>query len=71
MADSARKVYEQIGEDGFARLVDGFYRRVAGDPVLRPMYPAGDLGPAERRLRLFLAKSVVTRACGCGTRHFR
>jgi hemoglobin len=56
MADSARKVYEQIGEDGFARLVDGFYRRVAGDPVLRPMYPAGDLGPAERRLRLFLVQ---------------
>jgi hemoglobin len=54
MADSAQKVYEQIGEDGFARLVDGFYRRVADDPVLRPMYPEGDLAPAARRLRLFL-----------------
>jgi hemoglobin len=54
MADSAQQVYEQIGEDGFRRLVGGFYRRVASDPVLRPMYPAGDLGPAERRLRLFL-----------------
>jgi hemoglobin len=54
MADSAQKVYEQIGEDGFRRLVDGFYRRLADDLVLRPMYPEGDLAPAARRLRLFL-----------------
>jgi hemoglobin len=31
-----------------------FYVRVARDPVLRPMYPDDDLGPAERRLRMFL-----------------
>lgn len=47
-------VYDQIGEDGFERLIAGFYRRVATDPVLRPLYPEGDLAPAARRLRLFL-----------------
>jgi hemoglobin len=49
-------VYEQIGEEGIARLVEGFYRRVADDPVLRPMYPEGDLAPAARRLRMFLVQ---------------
>lgn len=47
-------VYNQIGSDGFTRLVDAFYRRVATDPLLRPMYPEDDLQPAARRLRLFL-----------------
>ncbi len=42
------------GEEFFTRLVGGFYARVAEDPLLRPMYPEQDLGPAERRLRLFL-----------------
>ena len=31
-----------------------FYELVAEDPVLRPVYPAQDLGPAEDHLRLFL-----------------
>jgi hemoglobin len=35
-------------------LVAGFYRRVATDPVLRPLYPEEDLSGAEERLRLFL-----------------
>jgi hemoglobin len=42
------------GEDTFRRLVHEFYRGVAADPVLRPMYPEADLGPAEDRLRMFL-----------------
>lgn len=42
------------GAPFFADLVGAFYRRVAQDPILRPMYPPGDLAPAERRLRLFL-----------------
>ena len=42
------------GEQFFTDLVADFYRGVAGDPLLRPMYPEADLGPAERRLRLFL-----------------
>ena len=43
-----------FGAEGFERLVAAFYRRVADDPVLRPMYPEANLAPAERRLRLFL-----------------
>jgi hemoglobin len=54
MTDSSQTVYDLIGADGFERLIDAFYCRVATDPVLRPMYPEGDLAPAARRLRLFL-----------------
>ncbi len=47
--------YEQVGGSAaFTRLVDRFYEGVASDPVLRPMYPDDDLGPARERLRLFL-----------------
>jgi hemoglobin len=47
--------YEQVGgEETFRRLVHRFYQGVAEDPVLRPMYPEEDLGPAEDRLTLFL-----------------
>jgi hemoglobin len=42
------------GHAFFERLVSAFYRRVVADPVIRPMYPGDDLGPAEERLRLFL-----------------
>ena len=47
-------VYGRIGEDGFARLVRGFYARVPGDELLSPMYPSRDLAGAEQRLRDFL-----------------
>lgn len=47
--------YEDFGgEEFFTSLVAAFYRRVAEDDVLRPMYPDADLEAAERRLRLFL-----------------
>ncbi|MFI8104349.1 globin [Streptomyces sp. NPDC101118] len=47
--------YEQVGgEETFRRLVRRFYEGVAGDPLLRPMYPEEDLGPAEERFALFL-----------------
>jgi hemoglobin len=47
--------YEAIGgHDTFVALVDEFYRGVATDPVLKPMYPEDDLGPAAERLTLFL-----------------
>jgi hemoglobin len=47
--------YEAIGgADTFRRLVDEFYRGVADDPILRPLYPEDDLGPANDRLRMFL-----------------
>jgi hemoglobin len=42
------------GHEFFVRLVGAFYAGVAGDPVLRPMYPDEDLGPAQERLRMFL-----------------
>jgi hemoglobin len=42
------------GEPFFTDLVADFYHAVAQDDLLRPMYPEADLGPAERRLRLFL-----------------
>ena len=42
------------GEETFHRLVHRFYELVADDPVLRPVYPARDLRPAEEHLRLFL-----------------
>jgi hemoglobin len=49
--------YEQVGGmPTFRRLVDAFYRGVANDDVLRPMYPEEDLGPASERLTLFLAQ---------------
>ncbi|MUL43125.1 globin [Streptomonospora sp. PA3] len=47
--------YDAVGgEETFTRLVRRFYEGVAEDPVLRPLYPEEDLGPAEERLRLFL-----------------
>lgn len=49
--------YEQVGGlDTFRRLVDAFYRGVAQDDVLKPMYPEEDLAPAAERLTLFLAQ---------------
>ncbi|XVL57354.1 globin [Microbacterium oxydans] len=47
--------YDEIGgHDTFAKIVSVFYREVALDPVMKPMYPEEDLGPAEDRLRMFL-----------------
>ncbi|MSY42106.1 MAG: globin, partial [Actinobacteria bacterium] len=47
--------YEALGgQEFFTELVANFYRRVAVDPILRPMYPDADLTEAERRLCLFL-----------------
>lgn len=49
--------YDEVGGHAtFERLVDAFYRGVADDEVLRPMYPEEDLGPAKERLTLFLAQ---------------
>ena len=56
MSDSGEmSFYEAVGgEETFRRLVHAFYQGVADDPVLRPVYPSKDLGPAEEHLRLFL-----------------
>lgn len=47
--------YAQVGgHETFAHIVHVFYQGVASDPVLRAMYPEEDLGPAERRMLMFL-----------------
>lgn len=47
--------YEQMGgHQTFATIAHVFYQGVATDPLLKPMYPEEDLGPAEDRLRMFL-----------------
>lgn len=47
--------YDEIGgHEVFAGIVARFYQGVAEDPVLRPLYPEPDLGPAEHRLLMFL-----------------
>jgi hemoglobin len=47
--------YDQVGgEPTFRKLVDEFYAGVATDPLLRPLYPDEDLGPAADRFGLFL-----------------
>lgn len=47
--------FEQVGgEETFRQLSRRFYEGVAQDPLLRPMYPEEDLGPAEERFALFL-----------------
>ncbi|MFD6394000.1 globin [Nocardia sp. NPDC055029] len=47
--------YEAVGgAETFRRIVSVFYREVAADEILRPLYPEEDLGPAERRMRMFL-----------------
>ncbi|MDA1015065.1 MAG: globin [Planctomycetota bacterium] len=48
------QVYELVGEAGFRRLVEAFYRRVPADKVLGAMYPPDDLPGAEDRLCGFL-----------------
>jgi hemoglobin len=49
--------YQAVGgEETFRRLVARFYQGVAGDPVLRAVYPEEDLADAEERLRLFLVQ---------------
>lgn len=50
-----RTFYDEVGgAETFRKLTARFYEEVAADEVLRPLYPEEDLGPAERRLRMFL-----------------
>jgi hemoglobin len=49
-------VYEAVGGQAFFDdLVERFYRRVAMDPLLRPLYPDDLTGP-KRHLALFLGQ---------------
>ena len=55
MTLSDSQIYPLLGDDGFARLIAAFYRRIPDDPILGPMYrQQGDLAAAEVRLREFL-----------------
>ena len=47
-------VFDAVGEAGLRRVVSAFYRRVPGDDILGPMYPANELAESERRLGDFL-----------------
>ena len=47
--------YERVGgQPVFEELTRTFYKGVATDPILKPMYPEEDLEPARVRLQLFL-----------------
>jgi hemoglobin len=47
--------YQQMGgADFFTDLIHEFYAGVSADAELRRLYPEADLGPAERRFRMFL-----------------
>ncbi|HEY8294679.1 MAG TPA: globin [Micrococcaceae bacterium] len=53
--DAPDNFYDTVGgHETFARLVRVFYQGIAGDALLRPMYPEEDLAPAERRMLMFL-----------------
>ena len=50
-------VYEAAGgAETFRLLVERFYAKVEGDPLLRPLYPEQDLASATERLTLFLVQ---------------
>ena len=49
-------VYSLVGEQFFVELVERFYEGVAGDAVLRPLYPSQDLTDAKARLCGFLVQ---------------
>ena len=48
------KFDEMGGHETFEKLVSHFYALVSIDPILRPMYPEGDLKGAAERLLMFL-----------------
>ena len=54
MTDDA--VYASLGDEGFARLIRGFYARVRADDLIGPLYPPDDWANAEWRLRQFLVQ---------------
>src|SRR4051795_2550627 len=54
--DDEISVYDTVGGmPFFVALVERFYRRVAKDIMLRPLYP-DDLGPPSEHLTLFLVQ---------------
>ncbi|RVW05854.1 globin [Rhodococcus xishaensis] len=54
-AQPQQTFYEAVGgAETFRKLTARFYEEVAKDEIVRPLYPEADLGPAERRMRMFL-----------------
>jgi hemoglobin len=54
--DPETNVHDLVGGEAFfTELVERFYRGVATDPLLRPLYP-DDLTPSKRHLALFLVQ---------------
>ena len=52
--DPVDALFDRVGGEAFFRdLVDRFYLGVAGDPLLRPLYP-DDLSESSAHLALFL-----------------
>lgn len=47
-------LFETVGEEGFRRLTDAFYRRIPDDDLLGPLYDRADLEGARVRLHDFL-----------------
>ena len=61
--ESAPTFYDAVGGDEtFRTLVHRFYQGVAGDPVLRAVYPEEDLSGAETRLRMRHAPFAIRTA---------
>jgi hemoglobin len=52
--DELGLIYGELGEEKLRAMVAAFYRRVATDDLLGPMYPPEDFEGAERRLAGFL-----------------
>ena len=49
-----QSVYEYLGLEKIAAMVAHFYKLVAVDELMRPMYPEESLAGAEERLRDFI-----------------
>lgn len=57
MSSEVVTYYDEIGGfETIRQIVVRFYEGVATDPLLRPMYPEEDLGPATERFTLFLVQ---------------
>jgi hemoglobin len=53
VVEQAGTMYDRVGGQGwFEALADRFYRAVAADPVLRPLYPADPAGLEAAREHL-------------------
>jgi hemoglobin len=68
MEDPTAHIYHQLADERpFYALVEEFYRGVASDEIIRPMYPE-DLVDARRHLTLFLIQRFGGPAAYTGLR---